>query len=108
MNKKLNVKGFCTDLAYDLVGSVLYAAGIVCFVNPANMAPGGDVRCGYFVKLSLGNDNRYHDHCAEHPSADFVLYFPWQISDMENSEITGDQQFNGGFGHGQICTDLCR
>ena len=41
MNKKLNVKGFCTDLAYDLVGSVLYAAGIVCFVNPANMAPGG-------------------------------------------------------------------
>ena len=41
VNKKLNVKGFCTDLAYDLVGSVLYAAGIVCFVNPANMAPGG-------------------------------------------------------------------
>ena len=41
MNKKLNVKGFCMDLAYDLVGSVLYAAGIVCFVNPANMAPGG-------------------------------------------------------------------
>ena len=35
------MKGFCTDLAYDLVGSVLYAAGIVCFVNPANMAPGG-------------------------------------------------------------------
>ena len=91
MNKKLNVKGFCTDLAYDLVGSVLYAAGIVCF-----------------VKLSLGTANRYHDHCAEHPSADFVLYFPWQISDMENSEITGDQQFNGGFGHGQICTGLCR
>ena len=22
VNKKLNVKGFCTDLAYDLVGSV--------------------------------------------------------------------------------------
>ena len=41
VNKKLNVKGFCMDLAYDLVGSVLYAAGIVCFVNPANMAPGG-------------------------------------------------------------------
>ena len=41
VNKKLNVNGFCTDLAYDLVGSVLYAAGIVCFVNPANMAPGG-------------------------------------------------------------------
>lgn len=41
MNKRLNIKGFCTDLAYDLVGSVLYAAGIVCFVNPANMAPGG-------------------------------------------------------------------
>ena len=87
VNKKLNVKGFCTDLAY---GS------------------GRDVRCGHFVKLSLGTANRYHDHCAEHPSADFVLYFPWQISDMENSEITGDQQFNGGFDYGQICTDLCR
>ena len=23
VNKKLNVKGFCTDLAYDLVGSAL-------------------------------------------------------------------------------------
>ena len=108
MNKKLNVKGFCTDLAYDLVGSVLYAAGIVCFVNPANMAPGGMSGVAILLNYLWGLANRYHDHCAEHPSADFVLYFPWQISDMENSEITGDQQFNGGFGHGQICTGLCR
>ena len=102
MNKKLNVKGFCTDLAYDLVGSVLYAAGIVCFVNPANMAPGGmsgvAILLNYLWGLPIGTMT----------IADFVLYFPWQISDMENSEITGDQQFNGGFGHGQICTDLCR
>ena len=55
VNKKLNVKGFCMDLAYDLVGSVLYAAGIVCFVNPANMAPGGMLRCGHFVKIIFGD-----------------------------------------------------
>lgn len=107
MNKKLNVKGFCTDLAYDLVGSVLYAAGIVCFVNPANMAPGRDVRCGHFVKLSLGTANRYNDHCAEYPAVNFVVPVSGKIIDLKNGEITGDQQFDGGPGHGKICTCLC-
>ena len=89
MNKKLNVKGFCTDLAYDLVGSVLYAAGIVCFVNPANMAPGGmsgvAILLNYLWGLPIGT----------------------MTIDLKNGEITGDQQFDGGPGHGKICTCLC-
>ena len=88
MNKKLNVKGFCTDLAYDLVGSVLYAAGIVCFVNPANMAPGG--MSGVAILLNY-----------------LVVPVSGKIIDLKNGEITGDQQFDGGSGHGKICTCLC-
>lgn len=41
MEKQLKMKNFCVDLVYDLVGSILFAVGIVCFVNPANLAPGG-------------------------------------------------------------------
>lgn len=41
MKSHLKMKNFCLDLLYDLVGSVLFAVGIVCFVNPANLAPGG-------------------------------------------------------------------
>lgn len=106
MNKKLNVKGFCTDLAYDLVGSVLYAAGIVCFVNPANMAPGGmsgvAILLNYLWGLPIG-------------TMTIVLNIPLLILsylfleniDIKNGEITGDQQFDGGPGHGKICTCLC-
>lgn len=41
MEKQLKIKNLCLDLIYDVAGSVLYAVGIVCFVNPANLAPGG-------------------------------------------------------------------
>lgn len=37
----MKIKNLCLDLIYDVAGSVLYAVGIVCFVNPANLAPGG-------------------------------------------------------------------
>ena len=87
VNKKLNVKGFCTDLAYDLVGSVLYAAGIVCFVNPANMAPGGmsgvAILLNYLWGLPIG-------------TMTIVLNIPLLILSYLF------------LGHGQICTGLCR
>lgn len=41
MEKQLKIKNLCLDLIYDVAGSVLYAVGIVCFVNSANLAPGG-------------------------------------------------------------------
>ena len=34
VNKKLNVKGFCTDLAYDLVGSISNLSDLICSSNP--------------------------------------------------------------------------
>ncbi len=41
MRKKYSLKDLIIDLVYDIAGSVIYAAGLICFVNPANLAPGG-------------------------------------------------------------------
>ena len=41
MRKKYSLKDLIIDLVYDIVGSVIFAAGLICFVNPANLAPGG-------------------------------------------------------------------
>lgn len=108
MNKKLNVKGFCTDLAYDLVGSVLYAAGIVCFVNPANMAPGGMSGVAILLNYLWGLPIGTMTIVLNIPLLILSYIFLGKSLTWKTSEITGDQQFNGGFGHGQICTDLCR
>lgn len=58
MEKQLKIKNFCVDLIYDLVGSVLFAIGIVCFVNPANLAPGGmsgiAILLNYLWQLPIG------------------------------------------------------
>ena len=51
--------------------------------------------------------NRYNDHCAEYPAVNFVVPVSGKIIDLKNGEITGDQQFDGGPGHGKICTCLC-
>ena len=39
--KKSKFKNICLDMAADLVGSMLYAVGVWCFVEPAHIAPGG-------------------------------------------------------------------
>ncbi len=41
MRKKYTLSDLVLDLAYDFFGSVVFAAGLICFVEPANMAPGG-------------------------------------------------------------------
>ena len=34
-------RGLALDLGADLIGSLIFAVGIVCFTEPANIAPGG-------------------------------------------------------------------
>lgn len=41
VSKKERLKTLSLDLLYDIVGSVIYALGIHCFVEPAEIAPGG-------------------------------------------------------------------
>ncbi len=52
------MKTVLIDLVYDLIGSVLFAVGIVCFVNPANLAPGGmsgiAILLNYLWQLPIG------------------------------------------------------
>ena len=39
--RKRHIKDLTLDLTADIVGSLLFAIGIVCFTGPANIAPGG-------------------------------------------------------------------
>ena len=39
--KRYKFKNICLDMLADVVGSLLYALGIWCFVEPAHIAPGG-------------------------------------------------------------------
>ena len=41
LSKKKYVREMSLDLGADIAGSVLFAVGIVCFTEPANIAPGG-------------------------------------------------------------------
>ena len=41
MRGRYTIKDVITDVVYDIVGSVVFAAGLICFVEPANLAPGG-------------------------------------------------------------------
>ncbi len=41
MRKKKTLKDIVTDLIFDVAGSFVFAVGLICFVNPANLAPGG-------------------------------------------------------------------
>lgn len=58
MKEHFNLKTFGVDLLYDLVGSALFALGIDCFVNPANLAPGGmsgvAILLNYLWQLPIG------------------------------------------------------
>ncbi len=38
---RARLRAFCADLAFDVLGSVFYAAGIYTFASAANFAPGG-------------------------------------------------------------------
>lgn len=94
------------DLAYDLVGSVLYAAGIVCFVNPAEYGSGRDVGVAILLNYLWGLPT-VQTIVLNYPAVNFVVPVSGKIIDLKNGEITGDQQFDGGPGHGKICTCLC-
>lgn len=54
-------KRFFTDLLYDIVGSMLLGIGIYCFVNPANIAPGGvsgiSIMLNYVFGIPIGTMN---------------------------------------------------
>ncbi len=58
MKEHFNFKNICLDILYDLAGSVLFALGIDCFVNPANLAPGGmsgvAILLNYLWQLPIG------------------------------------------------------
>lgn len=58
MKEHFKLKNICLDILYDLVGSVLFALGIDCFVNPANLAPGGmsgvAILLNYLWQLPIG------------------------------------------------------
>ena len=41
MNQKYSFKKLAGDLAFDIIGCLLYAAGINCFIMPQNFASGG-------------------------------------------------------------------
>ena len=41
MNKKFDLKNITLDLAYDIIGCILYAVGINCFIIPQDFASGG-------------------------------------------------------------------
>lgn len=58
VKEQLTIKNLSLDLLYDLVGSLLFALGIDCFVNPANLAPGGmsgvAILLNYLWNLPIG------------------------------------------------------
>ena len=39
--KSGKIKTFCVDCLYDVVGSLIYGVGILCFTAPNQVAPGG-------------------------------------------------------------------
>ena len=41
MDKKYSLKKLAVDLAFDIIGCLLYASGINCFIMPQNFASGG-------------------------------------------------------------------
>ncbi len=57
MNRK-KALNFTVDIIFDIVGSFLYAVGIICFVNPADLAPGGvsgiAIMLNYLWNLPIG------------------------------------------------------
>ncbi len=58
MLKKFDTKEFCIDIACDVIGSILFAVGIVTFASKGEFAPGGisgfALLLNYFLPIPIG------------------------------------------------------
>ena len=39
--RQKKIKNITLDIGADIIGSFIFAIGLICFIEPANIAPGG-------------------------------------------------------------------
>ena len=48
------IKNFVLDVGADMIGSLIFAAGLICFMEPANIAPGGTSSVALLINYVSG------------------------------------------------------